>query len=197
MLRHVMETVLNDPQDQWTTQLLNLCGEQGIAFLHNRSSVVRKAMHNSAVTTVLNLMREQISLWCLPQPVGWFKLQRHVNDSSLCGVLSRFRAGDAGLGNRRPTLAGNMYKLCPLCLAQGINSVLNEPNVVLQCQSVSYERWATGILDFPSTYSGLRKDHLVLKDYLGGDDAGNNVLHQRAQALSFMMDTWLGKVDQL
>ena len=69
--------------------------------------------------------------------------------------------------------------------------------VVLQCQSVSYERRATGILDFALTYSGLRKGHLVLKGYLGGDDAANNVLHQRAQALSFMMDTWLGKVDQL
>ena len=74
--------------------------------------------------------------------------------------------------------------------------MLNEPHVVLHCQSVLYERQATGILDFISTYSGLRKGHLVLKDYLGGDDAGNNVLHQRAQALNFMLETWLGK-DQL
>ena len=197
MLRHVMETVLKDNQDPWTSQLLDLCGEQGIAFLQNRLSCVRKVMHNSAVTKVLNLMREHVSLWSLPQPVGWFKLQRHVNDSSLCGVLSRFRAGDAGLGNRRPTLAGKTYKSCPLCSAQGINNVLNEPHVVLQCQSVSFERQATGILDFASNYSGLRKSHLVLKDYLGGDDAEYNVLHQRAQALGFMLDTWLGKVDQL
>ena len=64
MLRHVMETVLKDPQDTWTAQLLNLCSEQGIAFLNNRSSVVRRSMHDSSVAKMLILMREQISLLC-------------------------------------------------------------------------------------------------------------------------------------
>ena len=53
------------------------------------------------------------------------------------------------------------------------------------------------LLDFTSNYSDSRKGHLMLKDYLGGDDAGKNVLHQRVQALNFLLDTWLGKVDQL
>ena len=65
------------------------------------------------------------------------------------------------------------------------------------CANLSHERQATGILDFASNYSGSRKGHLVLKDYLGGDDAGKNVQHQRAQALNFLLITWLGKVDQL
>ena len=69
--------------------------------------------------------------------------------------------------------------------------------MALLCQSVSYERQVTGIFDFASNYSGSRKGHLVLKDYLGGDNADKNVLHQRAQSLNFLLDTWLGKVDQL
>ena len=84
---------------------------------------------------------------------GVVKLQRLVNDSSLCGVLSRFRAGDTGLGNRRPNLAGKMYKSCPLCLAKGIHNVLNKTHVALFCEAVSYERQVTGILDFASKYS--------------------------------------------
>ena len=106
-------------------------------------------------------------------------------------------AGDAGLGNRRPNLAGKMYKSCLLCLAKGIQNVLNKTHVALLCQSVSYERQATGIFDFASNYSGSRKGHLVLNDYLHGDDADKNVLHQRAQFLNFLLVTWLGNLDQI
>ena len=128
-----------DTQDLWLTQFLNLCGASGLGLLNNRSTVVRRTMHDAAVAKSLLIMREQTSLLCMPQPDGWFKLQKHVSDSSLCGVQSRFRAGDTGLGNRRPNLAGKTYKTCPLCLAKGATKVLNEVHVGLQCRSVSYD----------------------------------------------------------
>ena len=46
-------------------------------------------------------------------------------------------------------------------------------------------------------YSDSRKGHLVLKDYLGGDNGDKNVLHQREQSLNFPLDTWLRNVNQL
>ena len=120
-----------------------------------------------------------------------------MTNSSPCGVLSRFRAGDTGLGYRRPNLVGRSYKTCPLCLANSATKTLNEVYVVLQCSSVPYEREVTGIFDFKSTYPNSRKHHLILKDYLGGDDAENNVLYCRASALNIFLNSWLGKIDHL
>ena len=95
------------------------------------------------------------------------------------------RAGDAGLGKRRPNLAGRTFKTCPLCLANGATKTLNGVHVVLQCSSVSYEREVTGILDLKNTYPNSRKHHLVLNDYLGGDDTDNNVLYREQAPLIF------------
>ena len=39
-------------------------------------------------------------------------------------------------------------------------------------------------LGFCGNFPGLRKNHLVLKNNLDGDDADKNVLHQRANALN-------------
>ena len=44
---------MKDLQDTWTAQLLDLCGEQGIAFLNKRYSVVRRSVHDSAVAKIL------------------------------------------------------------------------------------------------------------------------------------------------
>ena len=100
-------------------------------------------------------------------------------------MLSRFRAGDAGLGNRCPNLVARTYKTRPLCLANSATKTLNEVYVVLQCSSVPYEREVTGIFDFKSTYPNSRKHHLVLNDYLGGDDTDNNVLYREQAPLIF------------
>ena len=123
---------------------------------------------NMHATTIVLVQAVKACHWLLPR----------------CGVLSRFRAGDTGLGNRGPNHAGKAYRTCPLCSSEGITRVLIELHVVLQCRSVSYERQATGILDFASNYPCLRKPHLVQKDYLGGDYADKNVLHWRAHALN-------------
>ena len=48
----------------------------------------------------------------------------------------------------------------------------------------------TGILDFVANCPGSRKNDLVLKNNLDGDDADKNVLHQRANALKAEWLAW-------
>ena len=168
MLRQIMERVIMDAQDLWTTWLLNLCGASGLGLLNNRSTVYAgqdteqdnrdtqdRTLQEAAVANILLLMWEHISLLCMPRT----------------------------------------YKTCPLCLANGATKTLNEVHFVLQCSSVSYERQVRGMLDFTKTYPSSRKLPLVLKDYLGGDDAVNNVLYRRASTLNILLNSWLGKLD--
>ena len=66
------------------------------------------------------------------------------------------------------------------------------------CANLSHMRGRPqGFRIFHLNYSGSRKGHLVLNDHLGGEDANKHLLQQRAQALNFLLNTWLGKVDQL
>ena len=197
MLKLVMQSVLADLQDPWTVWVQHLCGAEGIGTLNKRQATVRRSLTDSAVASVLSLMRAHSSLICMPQPDCWFKLNPYVNDSSLCGVLSRFRAGDVGLGNRRPNQFGQSYKFCPLCSADGLDMPLNEWHVVLECPSVDFDRRVTGILEFTNKFPSSRKKFLLLKDYLGGDQASKDVMHQRSAALDSVLASWLGKVERL
>ena len=155
MLRQVVESVLLDPHDPWTIQVLNLCGTRDMGFLNNKLATVRKSMADAAVADVLSFK---------PAPTDfWIKLRPYVNDSSLCGVLCKFRAGDAGLGNRRPNQFGHSYKSCPLFSPGGIAVPLNECHVAPVCPSVGFERRVTGILDFTTKYPSARKNRLLLR----------------------------------
>ena len=109
-------------------------------------------------------------------------------------VLSRFRAG---LGNKRPNQFGHSYKFCPLCSADGLDMPLNEWHVVLECPSVDFDRRVTGILEFTNKFPSSRKKFLLLKDYLGGDQASKDVMHQRSAALDSVLASWLGNVERL
>ena len=119
----------------------------------------------------------------------WVKLQPHVCDSKAGGLLNRLRAGDAGLGNRRPNIHGSTTKWCPLCLNKGLVSHLSETHVVVSCQAVAYERSASGlgVLMTDSTRSGTT----VLTRILGGDNASREVLLKRADKLSLLLDRWM------
>ena len=112
-------------------------------------------------------------------------------------MLSRFRAGDAGLGNRRPNQFGKSYKSCSLCSAVGIDEPLNESHMALVCPSVDCERRVSGILEFTANYHSSRKKHLLFQDYLGGDQASKDVMHQRAGALDTVLTSWLRKIEYL
>ncbi len=122
--------------------------------------------------------------------------QARIRSKNCCGVeskagglLNRLRAGDAGLGNRRPNIHGSTTKWCPLCLNKGLVSHLSEAHVVVSCQAVAYERSASGLGVLMT--NSTRSDTTVLTRILGGDNASREVLLKRADKLSLLLDRWM------
>ena len=138
---------------------------------------------------VLERKRQFVSLNCMPTPRVWFKLQPHVCDSTVGGVLNRLRAGDAGLGNRRPNIHGSTTKWCPLCLNKGIVNRLSEHHVVVSCQAVAYERSATGLGALM-----IGRPHIsraCLTGIVVGDNVSKEVLLKRTAKISLLLDRWM------
>jgi len=123
----------------------------------------------------------------MPQPRKWFKLQDHVNDSAEIGTLNRVRAGDAGLGNRRPNKAGKFHSHCPYCLSLGIAVKLSEHHVLIECQSVGYERNQFKVPEHPINSPGSK---YALRKFIGGDNAGATELHERARKIHRILTRW-------
>ena len=175
--------------DPWARMVGDLVSELGFEAFDGPKSRLRKRLTEAAVRGVLGQKNQLASLSCMPTPQVWFKLQPHVCDGSAGGLLNRLRAGDAGLGNRRPNIHGSTSKWCPLCLSKGLVSHLSESHVIVSCQAVAYERSASGLgaLMTDSTRSGTT----VLTRILGGDNASREVLLRRADKLSLLVGRWL------
>ena len=92
---------------------------------------------------------------------------------------------------------GKSYKTCPLCEVQDTVSALNETHKALECRALEYERRVSGILSLSTRFPNSKKRHLILKDFLEGDNAPEEVLHRRTDALSTVLDGWLAKVSML
>ena len=168
--------------DPWARMVGDLVSELGVGVFDGPKSRLKKRLTEVAVQGGLRQKRQFVSLNCMPTPQVWFKLQPHVCDGKTGGILNRLRAGDAGLGNRRPNIHGSTTKWCPLCLNKGLVSHLSEHHVVVSCQAVAYERSASGlgVLMTGST----RSSTTVLTRILRGDNASREVLLKRADKLT-------------
>ena len=117
-----------------------------------------------------------------------------VNDSSLSGLLCRFRASDVGLGNRAPLENRVQYKLCKLCLDKnGTKALNNEVHLMMSCPELSEARQSCGISDYVEQMSqvGVKKSEVSLaRLYLGEDGANSEVLLKRAAKLKYMLEQW-------
>ena len=103
--------------------------------------------------------------------------------------MNRLRAGDAGLGNRRPNIHGSATKWCPLCLSKGIVNHLSEHHVVVSCQAVAYERSKTGL---GALMSGRpRSSTAILTGILGGDNVSKEVLLKRTEKINLLLERWM------
>jgi len=132
------------------------------------------------------------SLLWMPKPVRWFSLQPHVNDSDEFKALSRFRAGDAGLGNRRPNVHGRSYKNCPWCKEMGATAALDELHVGVVCPGVAFARYTKGITQYMKNHvSNSRPIGMIFKDYLGDDGANARTMAARASCLSTVLENWI------
>jgi len=102
--------------------------DQGDSFLAKINSYYKRMIMNS--------VRTKQSLAALPSPKIWWKKQNYVNESSLSGIIAKFRSGNAGLGNRDSTMScfgisNNLgqVKVCQLCH----NGNNNEVHVMTEC----------------------------------------------------------------
>ena len=98
-----------------------------------------------------------------------------MNDSQSCKFLNIIRAGDAGLGNRRPNELGLSYKTCPWCISLGIITKLDERNE----PALGYERQIKGFAKLITLKSSLTTPSSeIIKDYLEGD--GSSIITMSA-----------------
>ena len=136
------------------------------------------------------------SLAWMSEPIKWFTLQPHVNDSQESRTLNRFRTADLGLGNRRPNTWGFQYTDCLLCEEDGNGFILNELHVILCCPSVGFERWTRGIDKYIGEchVRGLYSPGVILKEFFGGDGADNTTMMGRAKDLKCLHEAWLNLV---
>ena len=145
ILHKKRDPILSNVFKAVTRMVGDLVADLGIDVFDGPKSRLKKRLTEIAVQGVLKQKRRFVSLNCMPIPLVWFKLQPHVCDSKAGGLLNRLRAGDAGLGNRRPNIHGSTTKWCPLCLDKGLVNHLSEHHVVVSCQALAYERSATGL----------------------------------------------------
>ena len=171
--KSVVDTTLADLTDPWTKRVLAILEEAGIQDLDNISKrMLKRRMQEHHVSQLLRQAKsDHSSLQWLTEPRDWFKLQAHINDSKQCAVLNQIRAGDAGLGNRRPNHLGLTYKECPWCSAMGIKVLLNELHVILECPGSGHARRATGIYAFLKARLPLMTEQAIMIEFLGGDGA--------------------------
>ena len=189
LVRMVVESILADGSDPWTAQV-----QEGInSFFSANRRIIKEAIKQYQVNTVRSLKGGFSSLAWMSEPVRWFTLQPHVNDSQESRTINRFRAADVGLGNRRPNSWGFQYTNCPLCEEDGNVFVLNELHVILCCPSVGFERWTRDIDKYigECNVRGLYSPGEIMKDFLGGDGANNVTMMGRAKDLKCLLDAWL------
>jgi len=194
----VVDSVLADATDPWTIRLRSILDAVGIKDLKSISKAsLRKRLHEHGVAQLQLLKTAHSSLKWLTEPRRWFKLQSHINDSDQCATLNRVRAGDAGLGNRRPNHMGLTYKTCPWCLSVGIQVKLDEQHVILDCPASGHARRATGVGIFLDARLPLMTEESILKELLGGDEADVNTMNLRGRWVQTLLEEWKSVVSQL
>ena len=189
ILSSTFDAVIGARDDPWARMVGELVAELGLDVFEGPKSRLKKRLTETMINGVLEQKRQLVSLNCMPTPRVWFKLQPHVCDSTVGGVLNRLRAGDAGLGNRRPNIHGSSTKWCPLCLNKGIVNRLSEHHVVVSCQAVAYERSATGLGAL--MIGRPQSSRATLMGILGGDNVSKEVLLKRTAKISLLLDRWM------
>ena len=161
-------------------------------------TALRSMLKDLDISENLTRKASLTSLLWMPDPLIWFSLRSHVNDSNEFRVLGRFRAADAGLGNRRPNVHERTYKQCPWCNMLELLVDLNEFHVGVECPGVGFVLPAVGISHYLESRSvDSLPLGMIFKDYLGGDGANAQTMGARASSLNSILDNWLTIVTDL
>ena len=117
-------------------------------------------------------------------------------ESKWSTVISEFRLGCEGLGNKQPRSGYNRKPLCPVCPQSVPNSGLH---LLFMCSALSRLRVDSGISSFISACSirGLSLEktyHLFITGLnSGGVAVSRDVFFERAKCMHDMRQLWLTK----
>ena len=191
LLKSVAQTILSDMTDQWTKRIKFLLFELGTPDLTQISKAfLEKRILSNQIIKLQLTKQSHTSLKWLSEPSNWFKPNPQVNDSKECAALNQFKAGDAGLGNRRPNHVGQTYKQCPWCCTLGVIAKLDEQHVLLDCPSTSFARFSTGAQSFRDARSPMMSKEQIMKEFLGGDRSDVNVMSERGVWIISILKEW-------
>jgi len=191
LLKTVAQTTMSDTMDQWTRRIKSLLIELGTPDLTqiSRASLKKRIQSNQIIKLQMTKQSHSSLKW-LSEPNKWFKPNPQVNDSKECAALNQFKAGDAGLGNRRPNHVGRTYKQCPWCYSLGVTAKLDEQHVLLDCPGTSFARFSTGVQSFRDARSAVMSNNQIMKEFLGGDRSDVNVMTERGVWIISILKEW-------
>ena len=193
----VFQDIMLDGTDPWAKEIAKITRVIGPLLSFAQRYVVKKAMRDYTINSVLAVKQAQPSLDGMSIPTNWFHLQPHVSDSTLSKTLNRTRAGNLRLGNREFNVHGSQYKMCPLCPVNGLLIPLNEVHVLILCPMVAFEREASGLHAYILARLGILSATEVLRLYLGGDGCNVQGLMQRSRLIWVLVSRWLDLVGAL
>ena len=127
-------------------------------------------------------MQRNHSLKYFPSYPSGMGRQSYINYSEESSTISKFRLGNAELGNKdNPPIL-----ICPSCK----NGPNDELHLVFSCpamDSLREEVWMKTVLDEAVPEHSLKKDDpMTLRTFLGGDLCSAETLHKRGKFLSIL-----------
>ena len=130
------------------------------------------------------------------QPLDRFQRLPYVCESKWSSVISEFRLGVEGLGNKNPRTGYNRKQFCPVCPQLQPNSGIH---LLFSCSSLSRLRVDTGISSFLTacTVLGVSLDE-AYQLFISGFDSKRKQISQesfrdRAKCMHDMRKLWLTK----
>ena len=108
------------PTDPWTKRVNLILSRIGIQDISKVSRFqLKRIMDNSLIASIHQVKGSHSSLdgrLGAAEPEKWFRLNPCINDSKESAIVTRVKAGNAGLGNRRSNHLGLTYKMCLWCV---------------------------------------------------------------------------------
>ena len=198
LTRTVAEAIMSDPTDPWTKRVNLILSRIGIQDISKVSRFqLKRIMDNSHIASIQQVKSIHSSLQWAAEPEKWFRLNPCINDSKERAIVNRVKAGDAGLGNRRPNHLGLTYKMCPWCVSVGIQVKLDEQHVILECPGAGYARRMTGVMSYLDARSRVMCNGMTLREFLGGDGANTNTMMTRGKWLLSILNEWSQMVSEV
>ena len=128
------ENLSKGSQNPYTRYVMRMMSACNVEILTTK--LIKNSVHKAAVVSILNQQKlTYVTTFAVNGPAPeaptqrWFKLKSWVNDSGSSKLIAQFRACNVGLGNRGPTIDGQYFKLCPLCIQTGVKALNNEVRV--------------------------------------------------------------------